>query len=264
MNDLEKIKVYVYCDPRFNNKRKGYKYEGSTWKLKLKNKPFYIGCASGKRHLRHIACGVYTSESMNNRIKKIRTRNLEPIIIILKIFENNKYKKALFLEKELISVIGKSFLNKGPLLNVKDGGEYHPFKNKHHSPESLKKISKNHADVSGKNHPMYGRLHTEETLEKISKNHANMSGKNNPMYGMTREKCPMWGKWGEEAPASKLKEKQVHRIRNLSYKKGWSQNQIAKKFKVSRGCIQKIVLGYHWNPDHLTKEELKRQFVNIV
>ena len=245
MNNLKKIKVYVYCDPRFNNKRKGYKYKGSTWKLKLKNKPFYIGCASGKRHLRHIACGVYTSESMNNRIKEIKAKNLEPIIIILKTFKNSKYKEALLLEKELVSTIGKSFLNEGPLLNKKDGGEYHPL----------------HGMTMEKS-PRWGKCHTEETLEKISKNHADMSGKNNPMYGMTREKCPMWKKTGEKSPLSKLKDKQIYRIRSLSYKENWSQNQIAKKFKVSRGCIQHIILGHHWNPDRLTKEELKEQFVN--
>ena len=109
---------------------------------------------------------------------------------------------------------------------------------------------------------MWGKRHTKETLEKISKNHADMSGKNNPMYGMTKEKCPAWGKWGEKAPASKLKEKQVFKIRHLSYNKNWSQNKIAKKLKVSRGCVQHIVLGHHWNPDHLTQKELEKQFSN--
>ena len=33
--------------------------------------------------------------------------------------------------------------------------------------ETRKKVSENHADVSGKNHPMYGRKHSEEAKEKM-------------------------------------------------------------------------------------------------
>lgn len=54
-----------------------------------------------------------------------------------------------------------------------------------HSEETRKKISKNHADVSGKNNPMYGKVFTEEHLKNMS-NSLNgrkcpkMSGQNNP------------------------------------------------------------------------------------
>ena len=39
------------------------------------------------------------------------------------------------------------------------------------SDDSIKKISKNHADVSGSNNPMYGKHHNHETKAKISKVH---------------------------------------------------------------------------------------------
>ena len=88
-----------------------------------------------------------------------------------------------------------------------------PMFGKHHSDETRKKISENHADFSGENHPMYGKHHSEETRQKMSEakqnmseetklkmskakmnmseetkqkicsNHADMSGKNNPNYG---------------------------------------------------------------------------------
>lgn len=35
------------------------------------------------------------------------------------------------------------------------------------SPETRKKVSENHADVSGQNHPMYGRRHSKEAIEKM-------------------------------------------------------------------------------------------------
>lgn len=59
--------------------------------------------------------------------------------------------------------------------------------------ESKKKISENHADVSGENNPMYGKKgelspnfgkqHKEETKEKIRLAIGDRSGHNNPMHG---------------------------------------------------------------------------------
>lgn len=60
---------------------------------------------------------------------------------------------------------------------------------KHPPPETKRKMSMNHADVSGENHPMWGkhRLFSLETREKMSKSHIGLqAGKNNPMYGKHR------------------------------------------------------------------------------
>lgn len=46
--------------------------------------------------------------------------------------------------------------------------ENHNLWGKHFSEESRRKMSENHADVSGKNNPMYGKHHTEETRRKMS------------------------------------------------------------------------------------------------
>ena len=35
------------------------------------------------------------------------------------------------------------------------------------SPETRKKVSEHHADVSGENHPMYGKKHSKEAIEKM-------------------------------------------------------------------------------------------------
>lgn len=37
------------------------------------------------------------------------------------------------------------------------------------SEETRKKLSENHADISGENHPLFGKHHSEETKNKISK-----------------------------------------------------------------------------------------------
>ena len=54
------------------------------------------------------------------------------------------------------------------LSNGQKGEKNHMY-GKHHSDETKKKISKNHADVSGENNPMYGKHLSEETKKKLSK-----------------------------------------------------------------------------------------------
>jgi len=85
---------------------------------------------------------------------------------------------------------------------------------------------------------------SEETCRRMS---VARIGKKNPMYGMG----------GEKSPVVKLTQEQVNEIRTLSYTEGWMMKEIAKKFKVSNGCVNNIVQGYNWNPCGLTKEELK-------
>lgn len=52
-------------------------------------------------------------------------------------------------------------------------GYVHPNKNRVRTEEEKKKISENHADVSGENNPMFGKLHSEEAKEKIRKKRLN-------------------------------------------------------------------------------------------
>ncbi len=91
--------------------------------------------------------------------------------------------------------------------------------------------------MSGENHPMYGKHRTKETRKKISKSNKGKQA-------------------GENHPRSKLSQKEVNQIRYLSYIKKWNILNIADKFRVSGGCIDRIVRGRDWNPKKLTKEEL--------
>jgi hypothetical protein len=56
-------------------------------------------------------------------------------------------------------------------------GKNNPNYGKHHSDETRRKISLNHANVKGKNHPLYGKYHSKKTRRRLSdkfKEHQNM------------------------------------------------------------------------------------------
>lgn len=60
--------------------------------------------------------------------------------------------------------------------------------------------------MKGENHPLYGKGHSEESRRKISDNHADVSGKKNPNYGK--------GKFGSDN-ASYGKKHSPERIQNM-------------------------------------------------
>ncbi len=63
-------------------------------------------------------------------------------------------------------------------------------------PEYAEKVSdglkKRFADKT--KHPRFGTTHTPETKKKMSRNHADVSGENNPMYGVRGKDAPAYGK----------------------------------------------------------------------
>lgn len=50
-------------------------------------------------------------------------------------------------------------------------GKLGTFKGRKHSQHSRKKISSNHADISGSKNPMYGKIHSNQTKNKIAQTH---------------------------------------------------------------------------------------------
>jgi len=59
-----------------------------------------------------------------------------------------------------------------PMFGIHRYGEKAPFFGKHHSKDSIEKISKTRIEkgiAKGENHPMFGKHPSEETIEKISK-----------------------------------------------------------------------------------------------
>jgi len=107
--------VYVYLDTR----KEGEFIYGN---LKFTHEPFYIGKGSGKRMFFHLYESANTKSKIRfNKIRSIRKSGLEPIVY--KLYENLTEVDSLRIETETIKIIGRKDLNKGPLINLTDGGE---------------------------------------------------------------------------------------------------------------------------------------------
>lgn len=132
----EEYYVYIYLDPRKTDK---FTYDG----LEFNNEPIYVGKGKGMRYSRHLKDAKNDSGAnpiKRNKINKILSEGFNPIIIKYK--ENLSSIDAYKLEVELISKIGRSINNTGPLTNVKPGGEEGPEYNHIHSNEYIDTLCK--------------------------------------------------------------------------------------------------------------------------
>jgi hypothetical protein len=119
--------VYIYLDTRKSGK---YIYGD----LEFEYEPFYVG--QGKNY--RCTAGLKTgSPKKKYKIKKIIQDGYYPEVI--KLYDNLKYEDALKKEIEIIAKIGRSDINKGPLVNLTDGGEG----TLNMSPEIIKKNADN-------------------------------------------------------------------------------------------------------------------------
>lgn len=252
--EFKKFKVYIYCDPRYSNNDEGYEYKFKKGILKLKNKPFYVGCARRNNHLRHLT-GNRSSKLVCRRIKKIREEKLEPIIKILRIYKDRK--RALKLEEFLIIGIGRQDLKIGPLLNKLDGCKNlspkackirsEDKKRNWEDPEYRKKISIKRKKTW--ENPEY-RKKISVKRKKVWENseyRKKISVKIKEVWKNSEFRKKMNKKRsGEKNPNAKLTEKKVLRIRKLYKERNISQYKLAEKFKVSRSCIQYIIARQIW------------------
>jgi len=245
--------IYIYLDSRKHGKYRYGEYE-------FDYEPFYVGKGKGRRYKR---TDNRRSNYFKNKINKIKEYGLEPIII--KIKESLNERESFILESKLINLIGRKDLNKGPLINLTDGGE--GTSGRIVSEETRKK-------KSGENHPMFGKHHSEETKRKqseshIGKRHSNItkekiskklkgqfSDKNNPMYGKHHsEKSKIKMKYsignnriGEKNSNASLTENDVILIKMvLCDFKNISQKEIAKIFNVTSNIISKIKNERTWS-----------------
>lgn len=93
------------------------------------------------------------------------------------------------------------------------------------SEETKKRISLNHADVSGKNNPMYGRKHSIETIRKIK-------AKRMERYLNT---------------SSYITEIHALEIYNLAWNSTLTQERIGEMFGITRSRVSNIKRGRAWN-----------------
>lgn len=104
--------VYVYLDTR---KPGQYIYQD----LKFDYEPFYVGQGKNNRCYSGLKNGG--SFYKRNKINKIFSDGFEPVV--KKIYENIDFEIAVKLEIDTIKKIGRKDINKGPLVNLTDGGE---------------------------------------------------------------------------------------------------------------------------------------------
>jgi hypothetical protein len=123
--------IYVYLDPR---KPGNFVYG----EYKFDFEPFYVGKGIDDRFKMHLYESVSKRSTPKlNKIRSIFEQKLVPIII--KIYEGLIEVDAYNLESQIIQIIGRCDLIKGPLVNLTDGGLFE--KNKIWTKEERLKIS---------------------------------------------------------------------------------------------------------------------------
>lgn len=189
------------------------------------DQPFYFGKGKCKRiyyHRREAKKKIIEPGKKSikiNIIHKLWEQNLDFKEVIL--FDNLTEQEAFEIENKLIKKYGRINNNTGCLANLTDGGEgpsgmvhtkktrirmkeaqlgeKNHFYGKHHTKESLNKMSENgmkgkhHTEetkklisekISGENNGFYGKHHTEETRNKLSESKTGKQiGEDNPNYG---------------------------------------------------------------------------------
>lgn len=126
--------VYIYLDPRKPGKYKYGEYE-------FEYEPFYVGKGKGRRYKRtDNSCG--RNDYFKKIVNKIKNLKFEPIVKLKeKLTENRSFR----IESNLINLIGRGDLDKGPLVNFTDGGE--GSSGYKHSEKTLKKLKKEYSDI---------------------------------------------------------------------------------------------------------------------
>jgi len=184
--------VYVILDPR-----KPGKHRFGRWVFHYE--PIYVGKGSGNRAYAHLlTSGGSKNPFKRNKIRKIRSEGLEPIVIIkrTKLTE----KQALELEIRLIARIGRTNTKQGPLTNLTDGGEgtsgrkmSNLTKAKIGAANKILRLGQTVSEetrakmCAAQKGKSLGRVATKETLAKMSTSRKTWHA-NNPISDETRAK----------------------------------------------------------------------------
>jgi len=203
----------------------------------LITKKIYIGKRSRKNNRfgkNYFGSGKIISAA----IKKYGIENFTKEVIeyceVKLLNEREKYWIAYFNSTD--KTIGYNITNGG------DGGYTGPAWNlgKSLSEEHRRKVSENHADISGINNPMYGKKHTEESKLKAAQ-----TRRENP-YKHTesaRRRMSQRGT-GENNQNSKLTNEIVMSIRNDH--STLSLSKITKKYNIKKAYAWKIIKRITW------------------
>ena len=258
---FDQIKNRQWWECRYSSFRTSKRFTLKDYVLSSKNEVMRI---SGKKG------GAY----YKGKIMKRRINNGGYWAFLL---SSNEGEKVIFLHRlkwesrndwiprgmQINHLNGNKRKNKFSNLEIVTSGE----NNKHAIETGLRRVPK------GKDHYLYGKHPSRKTLEKMRKR---MTGKGNPMYGkhfssevckkigdsQRGEKSRLFGKRGENCINSKLTVSKVEKILFSRYRDSFSYDDLIKLYGFSRSTIIRVVNGFFWNPENLTKEELREKYGN--
>ena len=211
---------YIYM---IINRINGKKYIGQTINFNYRR----------KRHFRDLRKQRHYNKYLQNSFNKYGEDFFN-----IKIIEEN-VKKENLSQKEMYWIDFFDTYN-GEGYNLTPGGEkvygeYNPMHG---------------VSLSEEEHGMYGKTHSQESRRKISKNHADVSGKNNPMYGTKRPDVKERVS-GINNPQAKITKEEGIKIYN-EYNNGCLyQYEIAEKYNTTQSVISRIVNNKHWTTENL-------------
>lgn len=177
--------VYVFLDP---TKPGIYKYG----EYEFDHEPFYVGKGLNRRMFES-RCRSQSNTFKYNKIQKLIRSNSKPILF--KYAEYLTEREAFDCEIDMIRIIGRRDIGKGPLTNLTTGGEgpsgyicsekLRIIRRKNRLGKSLSEKSKEKCSISkrGDKNPNYGRSLSREIKIKISDK---IKGDKHPFFGKHR------------------------------------------------------------------------------
>ena len=187
--------VYAYLDSR---KKGSYSYG----EYHFEYEPFYIGKGKNDRYLTHLRIALGDRKGKNNliiaKIKSILNDGLEPFIV--KIHENLSDNEYSNYEIDAISKIGKICENKGPLLNITDGGD-----------GGITWIGEHH-NKGKKLEEIVCEEKAMEMKKKLSKQASERVGEMNPNYGNRGDLNPIFGTKRSDYTKDKIRERTLEQF----------------------------------------------------
>jgi phage antirepressor YoqD-like protein len=118
MQDLRRSYIYIYTDPETKGR-----FTYPDLGISFLYQPFYIGKGMYRRMFEHVAeSRLRNRTNKHKKILSIIDSGFNPKDYIMVYRKNLSEVEAYQLELDLIQRVGRSLINKGPLLNIHPGG----------------------------------------------------------------------------------------------------------------------------------------------